>query len=226
MFLAAAVLRQKVLWLVYPVCAALAALAAAADLSAMLTPGAAGLVLPLGLPSTGLNLRLDALSSFFGMIVNLGVLTVSIYGLGLDRQHDFSPRIEPFVPLFAAAMNMVLVAGDAFIFLFSWELMSLSSWALVCAKHLDADNRKAGFVYLVMAAIGTAALLFAFGGLAGTAGGYTFETMRMATLSPVASALVLAAVLVGAGSKAGIVPLHAWLPLAHPAAPSHVSALM
>ena len=77
-----------------------------------------------------------------------------------------------------------------------------------------------------MAAIGTAALLFAFGGLAGPAGGYAFDTMRGHPPEPMVAALVLVAALVGCGSKGGLVPLHAWLPLAHPAAPSHVSALM
>src|SRR6185312_1019669 len=80
--------------------------------------------------------------------------------------------------------------------------------------------------YLVMAAIGTTALLFAFGGLAGTAGGYAFDAIRAQTPQPMVAALILAAALVGCGSKGGLVPLHAWLPLAHPAAPSHVSALM
>jgi formate hydrogenlyase subunit 3/multisubunit Na+/H+ antiporter MnhD subunit len=123
-------------------------------------------------------------------------------------------------------MNVVLLADDAFGFLFFWELMSLSSWLLVVSRHEDAGSRKAGYVYLVMAAIGTTALLFAFGGMAGSAGGYAFDSIRAAHLTPLVSALVLAAALVGTGSKAGIMPLHAWLPLAHPAAPSHVSALM
>ena len=94
------------------------------------------------------------------------------------------------------------------------------------AHHRDPDNRRAGFIYLVMASFGTLALLLAFGLLAGPAGGYGFEAIRAAQHSPVTSALVLALLLVGAGSKAGLVPLHVWLPLAHPAAPSHVSALM
>ena len=132
----------------------------------------------------------------------------------------------PFFPAFLAGMNLVLLADDAYSFLFSWELMSLASWALVMAHHRDPENRRAGFIYLVMASFGTLALLLAFGLLAGPAGGYGFEAIRAAQHSPVTSALVLALLLVGAGSKAGLVPLHIWLPLAHPAAPSHVSALM
>src|SRR6202030_4092277 len=85
---------------------------------------------------------------------------------------------------------------------------------------------RAGYVYLVMASFGTLALLLVFGLLAGADGNYAFDAMRAAHPSASLAALVLILALVGAGSKAGVVPLHAWLPLAHPAAPSHVSALM
>jgi hydrogenase-4 component B len=120
----------------------------------------------------------------------------------------------------------VLLAADAFTFLMSWEMMSLLSWALVLAHHRDAETRDAGFVYLVMAGFGTMALLLAFGLLAGADGGYAFAAMRAVQRTPATAAVILALILLGAGSKAGIAPLHVWLPLAHPAAPSHVSALM
>ena len=123
-------------------------------------------------------------------------------------------------------MNLVLLADDAFTFLASWEFMSLASWALVMARHQEADNARAGYVYIVMASLGTMALLLAFALLAGPLGGYAFATMRVSGVTPGVAGLVLALVLIGAGSKAGLVPLHVWLPLAHPAAPSHVSALM
>jgi formate hydrogenlyase subunit 3/multisubunit Na+/H+ antiporter MnhD subunit len=123
-------------------------------------------------------------------------------------------------------MNLVLVADDAFVFLLSWEFMSLSSWALVMTHHRDADNERAAYVYLLTAAFGTAMLLFAFALLAGPAGGYAFVAIRSTAPSPVLADVVFVLALIGAGSKAGIVPLHVWLPLAHPAAPSHVSALM
>src|SRR5690606_8739562 len=115
---------------------------------------------------------------------------------------------------------------DAFSFLFAWESMSLASWALVVAHHREADNVRAGYVYIVMASGGTMALLLAFGLLAGPAGGYAFADIRTGAPGPAMAAIVLGLAIVGAGSKAGLVPLHAWLPLAHPAAPSHVSALM
>jgi hydrogenase-4 component B len=104
--------------------------------------------------------------------------------------------------------------------------MSLSSWALVMAHHWDRDNVRAGYIYLIMASFGTLALLLAFGLLAGPDGAYGFATIRAADHAAGIAALVLILVLLGAGSKAGLVPLHVWLPLAHPAAPSHVSALM
>ncbi len=94
------------------------------------------------------------------------------------------------------------------------------------AHHRDADNQRAGYVYLVMAAFGTLALLLAFGLLAGAGGGYAFDVMRLHPPTAGVAALVLILALLGAGSKAGLAPLHVWLPLAHPAAPSHVSALM
>jgi hydrogenase-4 component B len=223
--LLAAVLPRRALSFVYPVCLLASALACGAELSAFFTQSNLHAQAPLGLPSIGLHFRLDSLSAFFGVIVNMGVFAASLYGVGIGGG-DLSKRIEPFFPAFAAAMNAVLLADDAFGFLFFWEIMSLCSWALVVSRHEEEDSRKAGYVYLVMAAFGTAALLFAFGGMAGAAGGYAFDTIRASHLTPLVSALVVAAGLIGTGSKAGIMPLHAWLPLAHPAAPSHVSALM
>lgn len=188
------------------------------------TPSTA--VLPLGLPWIGAHFRLDALSTFFLVIVNFGGAMASLYGLGYGRHESVPHRVLPFFPAFLAGMNLVVLADDAFTFLLSWEFMSLASWALVMAHHRDQDNARAGYIYLVMASFGTLALLLAFGLLAGPDGNYTFEAMRTASSTPLVTAFVLALMLLGAGSKAGLVPLHVWLPLAHPAAPSHVSALM
>jgi hydrogenase-4 component B len=224
--LLATLTRGVVLALVYPITIVATLILGAVDLHALVTAREFSATLALGLPTIGLHIKLDALSAFFGIVVNGGILAAAVYGLGFDPKSEVSHRVEPLFPLFAAAMNLVLLADDAYGFLFSWELMSLASWALVVARHTDPESRKAGHLYLVMAAIGTAALLFAFGGLAGPAGGYAFDTIRSLSPEPLVSALVLAAALVGCGSKGGLIPLHAWLPLAHPAAPSHVSALM
>jgi hydrogenase-4 component B len=190
-------------------------------------PATASVVtLPLGLPWLGAHFQLDALAAFFLVVIALGSAAASLYGLGYGRHETAPHRVLPFFPAFLAGMTLVVLANDAFTFLLSWEFMSLSSWALVMAHHRDRDNAHAGYVYLVMASFGTLALLLAFGLLAGTAGSYDFAAIRAAEQPALVTALVLGLVLLGAGSKAGLVPLHVWLPLAHPAAPSHVSALM
>ncbi len=182
--------------------------------------------LPVGLPWIGAHFRMDALAALFLAIVNLGVAGASLFALGYGR-HETSPgRVLPFYPAFLAGMNLVILAADAFTFLVAWEFMSLTSWALVMAYHQDPENRRAGYVYIMMASFGTLALLLAFGLLAGPDGRYVFADMAGVERAAWVPGLVLALVLLGAGSKAGLVPLHVWLPLAHPAAPSHVSALM
>src|SRR6266851_5539868 len=151
------------------------------------------LTLPIGLPGLGAHFRLDALSAFFLVVADLGGSAASLYALGYGRHETAPRRVLPFFAAYLAAMNLVVLADDAFTFLLTWEFMSLTSWALVVAHHDEPGNARAGYIYLVMASFGTLALML---------------------------------VLIGAGSKAGVVPLHVWLPLAHPAAPSHVSALM
>jgi len=206
------------------VCGSMAAVSLQQLLNAATGPSLAWL--PLGLPWQGAHFRLDALSAFFGFVTSAGGAAASLFAIGYGR-HELAPgRVLPFYPLFLAGMNLVVLADDAFAFLFSWEFMSLSSWALVMAHHQDRDNARAGYVYLVMASFGTFALLLAFGLLASAGGDYTFEAMRASPHATATVALVLVLGMLGAGSKAGLVPLHAWLPLAHPAAPSHVSALM
>jgi len=220
--------RFRMSRVIYGICLCVSCIALVTAGIALLTLSgqAQSLTLPLGLPWLGTHFRLDALSALFVFIVNLGAAGASLYAIGY-AQHEPAPnRVLPFYPLFLAGMNLVLLADDAFTFLLSWEFMSLSSWALVMAHHKDRENVRAGYIYLVMASFGTLSLLLAFGLLAGPAGAYDFAAMRVAEHSTTLQALTLALVLLGAGSKAGLVPLHVWLPLAHPAAPSHVSALM
>jgi formate hydrogenlyase subunit 3/multisubunit Na+/H+ antiporter MnhD subunit len=184
------------------------------------------LALPIGLPGIGARFRLDALSGFFLAVVNLGAAVTSLYALGYGRHEPAPIRVLPFYATFLAGMNLVVFADDAFTFLLSWEFMSLTSWAIVLANHRDPANSRAAFIYLVMASFGTLCLLLAFGLLAGPGGGYAFETIRLTSHTAFAATLAVVLALIGAGSKAGLIPLHVWLPLAHPAAPSHVSALL
>ncbi len=218
--------------IVYGTCAATAAVTAGLALGVLLRPElAAATSLPLGIPWIQTHFGLDALSAFFLLLVNVGAVAASVYAMGDGRNRSghgaTEPmRVLPFYPLFLAAMNLVLLAADAFTFLLSWETMSLASWALVMANHRDPASRHAGFIYIAMAAFGTFALLLAFGLMAGAEGAYLFEALRARTLPEALTTPILVLVLLGAGSKAGLAPLHVWLPLAHPAAPSHVSALM
>jgi formate hydrogenlyase subunit 3/multisubunit Na+/H+ antiporter MnhD subunit len=182
------------------------------------------LQLPVGLPWTGAHFRMDALAAFFLLVVNLGGAGASLFAIGYGRHEQAPGRVLPFYPAFLAGMNLVVLADDAFSFLAAWEFMSLSSWTLVVSHHHDSDNTRAGYIYILMASFGTLALLLAFGLLAGGTASYTFADIRAG--GGTLPAVVLILTLLGAGSKAGLVPLHVWLPLAHPAAPSHVSALM
>jgi hydrogenase-4 component B len=187
---------------------------------------ASSIRLPLGLPWLGAHFSIDALSAFFLAVIGLGSATASLFALGYGRHEQAPERVLPAYPAFLAGMNLVVLAADAFSFLVAWEFMSLTSWALVIAHHRERENVHAGYVYLVMASFGALALLLGFGLLAGADSAYGFEAIRSSPPSTGIAALVLILVLIGAGSKAGLMPLHAWLPLAHPAAPSHVSALM
>ncbi|HYG84759.1 MAG TPA: hydrogenase 4 subunit B [Azospirillum sp.] len=190
--------------------------------------GTVTLTLPVGLPWLSAHLRADALSAFFLLVVNLTGATASLFGWGYERAHHdpHAGPVLPLFPLFIAGMNLVLIADDAFVFLVSWEFMSLASWLLVLSTHRDPDTPRAARIYLIMASFGTACLLLAFGLLAGAHGDYSFDAIRSHAPAEWAATAGVLLVLLGAGSKAGVVPLHVWLPLAHPAAPSHVSALM
>ncbi len=211
---------------VYGVSLIVCALLTLAGLMSLNGGTASAVTLPLGLPWLGAHFRIDALAAFFLIVVNLGGAAASLFALGYGRHEEAPHRVLPFYPAYLAAMNVVVLAADAFSFLVAWEFMSLTSWALVVAHHEDRENVRAGYVYLLMASFGTLALLLAFGLLAGANGNYLFAVIRQSHPSAALAALILILAVVGAGSKSGVVPLHAWLPLAHPAAPSQVSALM
>ncbi len=138
------------------------------------------MTLPLGLPWIGAHFRLDPLAAFFLFVVGLGGAGASCYALGYGGHEPEPQRVLPFYPAFLAGLNLVVVADDAFSFLFAWELMSLASWALVMAHHREPGNARAGYVYIIMASFSGLALLLCFGLLAGPTGSYTFAAMRAA----------------------------------------------
>ena len=182
--------------------------------------------LPLGLPWMHAHFRLDMLSALFLLIVNVPSMLANWFGMAYAADMPERKRITPALPLFLLGMNVAVLADDAFVFLTAWEVMAIGSWLLVIADHRHEANRQAARLYLIMAVFSTLCLLPCFGLMAGSHGDYSFDAMRAAQLGPLTGSLVVALAILGAGSKAGLVPLHAWLPVAHPAAPSHVSALM
>ena len=128
--------------------------------------------------------------------------------------------------VFLASMALVLLADDAYAFMVAWESMALSSYFLVTTEHRIPEIRRAGFLYLLIAHVGAIGILLCFGVLQGGSGDYTFDSMRSMKLAGAWPSAAFFLALFGFGAKAGIVPLHVWLPEAHPAAPSPVSALM
>ena len=186
--------------------------------------------LPIGLPWLHCHLHLDPLAGFFLVLVSLVTLIAAIYGPAYVREYQQGSQpllaLTLFSGLFVAGMDMVMIASDAFSFMISWELMSVSSYFLVAYQHQNETNRSAAFIYLLMAQIGGLFILLGYGVLAGFSGAFDFASMQATVLSPAWSSLAFVLALIGFGMKAGIVPLHVWLPQAHPVAPSHISALM
>ncbi|MHB9145000.1 MAG: proton-conducting transporter transmembrane domain-containing protein [Symbiobacteriia bacterium] len=187
--------------------------------------------IPLRLPLSTNQVRLDTLSAFFVLIISLGSLSASLYAPSyLHSYEDRKPTgwLAAGYNLFVLAMVLVVTAPDAVLFLVAWELMSTLSYLLVMTDHEDPAVRHAGFIYLVMTHAGTAFITSAFLILGRAAGSADFAQMLATAggLTPGTKTLVFLFLLVGFGTKAGLIPLHVWLPRAHPAAPSHVSALM
>jgi formate hydrogenlyase subunit 3/multisubunit Na+/H+ antiporter MnhD subunit len=185
-------------------------------------------LLPVGLPDLPMHLRRDALSDAFLFLLGAASAGISIFGAGYFRAGEgTAPGLLCLqYHLFLASMGFVLLADDAYGFMVSWETMALSSYFLVTTQHRIPEIRSAGFLYLLIAHLGAIAILLSFGVMQGGSWQFTFDAMRSATLAPSWAAAAFALALFGFGAKAGLVPLHVWLPEAHPAAPSPVSALL
>ncbi|MBI3147106.1 MAG: hydrogenase 4 subunit B [Betaproteobacteria bacterium] len=185
-------------------------------------------VLPLGLPDLPFHLRLDALSAFFLVLLGAATAGISVFAAGYFRAgQGTAPGLLCLqYHVFLASMAMVLLADDAYLFMVSWETMALSSFFLVTTEHRIGEIRRAGFLYLLIAHVGAIAILLCFGVLQGGTGDYSFDGMRTAKLQGFWPTAGFFLALFGFGAKAGMLPLHVWLPEAHPAAPSPVSALM
>ncbi|HET9865167.1 MAG TPA: proton-conducting transporter membrane subunit, partial [Steroidobacteraceae bacterium] len=213
----------------FPLGACIGAALAVIALCAITTP-AAQLVLPLGLPDLPMHLRRDPLSDVFLFLLGAAATGISLFGAGYFRAGSREATTPGLLGLqyhfFLASMGFVLLADDAYTFMVSWETMALSSYFLVTTQHRIPEIRSAGFIYLLIAHLGAIAVLLAFGVMQGGSWQFTFDAMREARLPPGWASAAFCLALFGFGAKAGLVPLHVWLPEAHPAAPSPVSALM
>ncbi|MBI1820653.1 MAG: hydrogenase 4 subunit B [Nitrospirae bacterium] len=186
---------------------------------------------PSTLPLFSIQFRLDTLSSFFVLLISLSSFPVSLYAVGYVREYEGRYPVGLIGGLYNAfvlSMTLVVMADNGFLFLILWEMMSLVSYFLVVTEHEKAETRYAGFFYLVMTHVGTVFIMICFLLFYQQSGSFAFEAFRSSGLAipQTIRTLVFLTALVGFGTKAGIVPLHVWLPYAHPAAPSHVSALM
>lgn len=183
------------------------------------------------LPLLSLSFSIDKLSAFFIFVISLIALLASIYALGYVKHYYQKYNLGAlgfFYNLFLAGMIMVVSANNALFFLIVWEIMSLASYFLVIFENKEKENIKAGSLYFVMTHIGTAFIILAFLLLYRFTGSLDFSVIKdqIGLVAPLVRDLIFILALVGFGTKAGIIPFHIWLPSAHPAAPSHVSALM
>jgi formate hydrogenlyase subunit 3/multisubunit Na+/H+ antiporter MnhD subunit len=185
--------------------------------------------LPGLLPLAGAQLALDPLGGWFVAVTGGVVAVAALYGIGYARRgHGPSGRgVQAALPVFAAAMLLVPAAADVATFLALWELMAASSLVLVLAEHRARPAvAEAGRWYAVLTQSGFMTILLGLVLCAAHAGGTAFADLRAAHLSPALRSAVFILVLVGFGSKAGLVPLHVWLPRAHAEAPSPTSAML
>jgi len=213
--------------LAFPLGAVAGLALAAFGLQAVWSP-AEQMTLPLGLPDLPFHLRADPLAGFFLMLLGSVATGISVYASGYFREETAGrlALIGMQYHVFLASMGFVILADDAYLFMVAWETMALSSYFLVTTDHRQSAIRSAGFLYLLIAHLGALGILLCFGVMNGGKGDYTFAALRAAELTPLWASVAFLLAFFGFGAKAGMIPLHAWLPEAHPAAPSPVSALM
>ncbi len=180
------------------------------------------------LPFGDFSLQMDGLSALMVGIISIVSLATSIYSisyLGHYTNRDLG-LMGFFSNLFVAMMLLVVTVANACYFLIFWEMMTLVSYFLVTFEGEKKESIRAGYLYMLVAHAGTALIMFSFFIFYASTGSFDFSAFRQAQLSPVLRDLVFLLGFIGFGAKAGVVPLHIWLPRAHPAAPSHISALL
>ena len=187
--------------------------------------------LPFGVPLFSWTVRLNALSAFFNLALGILAAAVSLYSFGYLREMAGRRNIGVlgfFYNVLLLSLTLVFTAANAFVFLVAWEIMALSAYCLVSFEHEKEETRRAGMVFLIMSHAGTGLLLIAFLMLAGATGSLDFASFHLAAsrLPEWQQGVVFLLFFLGFGVKAGVIPLHVWLPAAHPVCPSNISALM
>ncbi len=201
-----------------------------------LSAGKAAVIAPVTLwtsaiPGVRLVVEADALSCFFVLIVSLVGLAISVFSIGYARTYYGRKNVGVMAGVFNALLlstTLIFIAGNLWMFLIAWELMALLAYAMVSFEHEDRETRKAGVLYFIMSHLDAACVLLGFLVLAQATGNFDFASLRGigAKLSPQQRDAAFLLFVFGFGIKAGVVPLHIWLPVAHPVAPSNISALM
>jgi hydrogenase-4 component B len=193
--------------------------------------GTLSLSIPQLLPVGGVAVGMDRLSAFFVLVIAVAAIPSSLYALSYTREYEHKHSLAGMglaFNAFLAAMILVVLARNVLTFLILWEAMSLASYFLVMTESDHRETVHAGWVYLVMTHAGFACLLIGFLLMSRATGSMGFADWRAlsGTLSPALRHTIFVLLGLGFTSKAGVIPFHIWLPQAHPAAPSHVSALM
>ena len=178
------------------------------------------------LTAFSLDFTIDGLAAFFLLAIFAVSLLAAIYSfhyMSDDQKPVRTAANYLFFSLLVASMALVVTAANMLAFMLAWEIMSLSSFFLVIHDHQTPENRKAGYLYFVFSQVGAMFILAAFGIIYSQTGNFGFEAPGLSTASKL---LAFTFAFIGFGSKAGVFPFHVWLPHAHPAAPSHISAVM
>ena len=224
--------RSAISRLVGFVGSAVASLATLASAAAVLRSGTAshGDLFLHRASQLSLTYAIDGLSAWFLVVLSTLAIPIAIFSVGYFAHGRLQRRSAYAAITFNAlmgAVELVFVAGDAITFLFAWELMTLTAAALVTTEHEERDSRRAAYLYLAMSHVATGCLIAGFLTLASASGSLSFSAMLAGDVvrGPMRDAM-FALFLIGFGVKAGLVPLHVWLPEAHPAAPSSISALL
>jgi hydrogenase-4 component B len=191
--------------------------------------GDAQLLLPWTLPGAEFHVGLDGLSAFFLFPIFLISMLGTIYGLAYWKQTEHADngrKLRLFYGLLTAGMALLVIARNGILFLYGWELMAMSAFFLVTTEDREVEVREAGWIYLVATHISTLLLFVMFALMFASAGTFELVPLDPAKLGSGGAAIIFLLALVAFGIKAGIMPLHVWLPSSHAIAPSHVSALM